>query len=351
MKRLTQACDKHGAQAALILDSAGMRYFSGFTGEGCLVVSADKQVLITDSRYTEVAQKQAPLYDVRDFGAGKYHKAIAQAARDAGGAKLLVEGENISHHDYEAIKKADAELELISVSGLGAQLRIKKDAGEIALMKKAAQITDQCLEYALSISKPGMTELELAAELYYYLATRHQSEKAFPFIVASGVNGSMPHAEPGENRFAPGDMVTLDFGAEYMGYKSDMTRTYSIGRPGEKMREIYGIVLEAQTAAEESLKPGMKCADVDAVARDIITGAGYGDNFGHGLGHGVGLLIHESPRLSRYSEDILEPGMMVTVEPGIYLPGVGGVRIENTCLITENGYETLFKADKKMVIL
>lgn len=349
--RLVQACGQYGAQAALILDSAGMRYFSGFTGEGCLVVSAKKQILITDSRYTEAAEKQAQLYEVREFGAGQYHKAIAQAARDAGGTKLLVEGETISYHDYEAVKKAEENMELVSVSGLGALLRIKKDAGEIALIKKAAQITDQCLEYALSISKPGMTELALAAELYYYLATQHQCEKAFPFIVASGINGSMPHAEPGENRFAPGDMITLDFGAEYKGYKADMTRTYSIGQPGEKMREIYGIVLEAQQAAEARLKPGAKCADVDAVARGIISRAGFGENFGHGLGHGVGLLIHESPRLSRYSDEVLEPGMIVTVEPGIYLPGIGGVRIENTCLITEKGYEPLFKSGKEMIIL
>ncbi|MDD3243304.1 MAG: Xaa-Pro peptidase family protein [Eubacteriales bacterium] len=350
-QRLAQACAERDAQAALITETTDIRYFSEFTGEGCLVISKDRNILITDSRYTEVAGVQAPEFEVREFGGGQYYAFIADAIRDTGASSVVIEGEYLPFRDYEAVKKAAPDVQLVSTVGLGTGLRICKDEQEIALIKKAAQLTDECFDYALEITREGMSEIELATELYYYLGAKHHAEKAFPFIVAAGEHGSMPHAEPGEHVFAKGEMITLDFGAEYQGYKSDMTRTYALGEPSAKMKEIYQIVLDAQNTAESVLKPGMRCADVDAVARDLIAKAGYGPNFGHGLGHGVGLLIHESPRFSRLSDETLAPGMIVTVEPGIYLPGEGGVRIENTCLITETGYEPLFKSDKKMIIL
>lgn len=350
-QRLVAAAREYGAQAALITAAAGIYYFSGFTGEGCLVVSESACVLITDSRYTEAAQKQAPGFDVREYKSGQYNATIARAVKESAAGQLLIEGDEITYAQYTALESALDGVSITSATGLCAKLRVQKDAEEIDIIRKASDITDLGFAHALKITRPGMTEKELATDIAYYFAKTHGSAVSFPFIVASGVNGSMPHAEPGDKVLVEGEMITLDFGAEYHGYRSDMTRTYSLGTPSDKMREIYGIVLEAQEAAEAAVKPGAKCAEVDKIARDIITNAGYGDCFGHGLGHGVGIEIHEAPRLSPLSGETLAPGMIVTVEPGIYLPGIGGVRIENTCLVTENGCEPLFKSDKKMIVL
>ena len=196
-----------------------------------------------------------------------------------------------------------------------------------------------------------MKEIELCAHLEYFLKKNYGAAPSFDFIVASGDNGSMPHAVTGERKLSAGDMVTLDFGAKIDMYNSDMTRTFAMGKPSPKMRDIYNIVHEAQSAAQERLAPGKACKDIDKIARDIISKHGYGEFFGHGTGHGVGLNIHEEPRLSAQSETILEEGMVVTVEPGIYIPGLGGVRIENTCYITSDGYRSFFDASTDLNII
>jgi Xaa-Pro aminopeptidase len=252
---------------------------------------------------------------------------------------------------HRAVAGALEGISTVPAGGVGARLRMVKDAGEIGFLKKAGEITDGAFRYALTVAGPGVTEIELVAEIRYHLAKRYMAQPAFEFIAASGANGSMPHAIPTERKIAAGDMVTLDFGAEYMGYKADMTRTFAVGQPSGKMREVYGIVKEAQKRGAEALGPGKACKDIDAVARGYIAEQGYGEYFGHGLGHGVGLQIHERPNLKPVSEDVLAPGMAVTMEPGIYIPGAGGVRIEDTCVITGNGWESLFTSNKDLIIL
>jgi len=218
-------------------------------------------------------------------------------------------------------------------------------------MEKACGISSQAYEDMCGWIKPGMSEIHIKRLLDNRMLELGAQATAFSTIVASGPNGSLPHAVAGERLVQQGDMITLDFGAQYKGYCSDMTRTISLGQPSAKMLEIFNIVLTAQIACQDMLAPGKPCNGVDALARSIIGEAGYGEYFGHGLGHAVGIDIHEAPRLSPKCEDDLVPGHVVTVEPGIYLPGIGGVRIENTCLITDGGARSLVKAPRELRIL
>ncbi len=349
--RLLAEAGRLGAQAALLHSPENIRYFSGFTGEGCVFVAKGARVVLTDFRYTEQARAQSPGCEVREVAPEKAPAALAGLVSDAGTKSVACEDDFLPVTQYNAIAGALEGTALVSMAGAGVRLRTVKDASELKLMKRAGEITDELFQYALTIARPGVTELDLTAELEYRLAKQYGAKSAFPFIVAAGENGSMPHAIPSARAIRRGDMVTLDFGAEYMGYKADMTRTFAVGKPSEKMAEIYGIVLAAHRMAADALKPGTVCSAVDALARGHIRDAGYGENFGHGLGHGVGLQIHELPGLSARCDTVLEAGMVVTNEPGIYLPGIGGVRIEDTCIITPSGWESLFKAPKDLIIL
>ena len=224
-----------------------------------------------------------------------------------------------------------------------------KTEQELEYLAMAESIGDKAFMKMLDIIKPGMTELEVAAELEYLLKKEGGEGLAFSTIIASGVNSSMPHAIPGDKKLEVGDFITMDFGCKYKGYCADMTRTVVLGKANEKQKEIYNIVLKAQLAALDAIKAGIPGKAVDKVARDIIEEAGYGAYFGHGLGHSVGLFIHEGPRLSMKEETILQPNMTETVEPGIYLPGFGGVRIEDMVVITENGYKNLAQSPKELI--
>ena len=230
-------------------------------------------------------------------------------------------------------------------------LRAVKDEGEIEKLARAEQIGDEAFSYILTQIKPGITELEIAAKLEYYMKSHGAQEKGFDTIAASGLHSAMPHAVPSEKVLEKGDFLTLDFGCKYQGYCSDMTRTVVIGKANEKQKEIYKIVLEAQEAALAGLRAGMTGAEGDALARKVIEEAGCGDYFGHGLGHSVGLEIHEKPALSPKDQTILRPGIIETVEPGIYIPGLGGVRIEDMTVITENGIKNLTSSPKELIEL
>ena len=230
-------------------------------------------------------------------------------------------------------------------------MRRIKDEKELALIEEACIISCKALDIVLGKVKPGMTEKQLQLLLDYTMLELGADGLAFNTIVASGVNGSLPHAIPSDKKLEKGEMITLDFGAKKGGYCADMTRTIALGRPSDEMQTIYGAVLLAQETCEAMLAPGKCCFDIDAEARRIIDTAGYAGRFGHGLGHSVGIDIHEEPRLSQLCHDILEPGVTITVEPGIYVPGLGGVRIENTCVVTENGGRTLVHAQKALLIL
>jgi Xaa-Pro aminopeptidase len=231
---------------------------------------------------------------------------------------------------------------LTDTTGLVARLRVIKDAHEIGLIRKAARIQEAALKAVLPTIKPGQSELEVAARLESEMKTRGSSEAGFQTIVAAGANGSLPHYRPGSKKLSAGKPVLIDWGAVYKGYHADMTRTFALGKWPAKLREVYGVVLEAQMAAAAALGPGKSTADIDNVARAHITRHGYGEFFGHGLGHGIGLSGHEEPRLTNMlAPTRLEAGMVVTVEPGVYLSGVGGVRIEDDYVITEHRAENL----------
>lgn len=351
IEKLTTALKPIGAAAMLLHSPENIRYFSGFTGEGCVFIASGVQAVLTDSRYTEQAMRQAPGFAVMELAMDKFTGTIAGLAGDNGIKTIGYEDDWLQVSQYNKLAGALSGIVLVPTGALCIKIRSVKDSSEIQCLKKACDITDQAFKYALTIAKPGISEIELSVELKYYIAKKFKSQPSFEFIVAAGENGSMPHAIPSDRLIKQGDMVTLDFGAEYCGYKADMTRTFSVGEPSAKMKEIYAIVQEAQIRASRALGPGVDCKVVDAVARDYIRDCGYGSNFGHGLGHGVGLMIHEQPVLNAKSEAVLAPGMAVTVEPGIYLPGIGGVRIEDTCIITETGWESLFVSDKNLIII
>jgi Xaa-Pro aminopeptidase len=226
-----------------------------------------------------------------------------------------------------------------------------KTEQELSLLRKAEEIGDLAFSHILKVLKPGITELEVAAELEYVMKKNGASGLSFDTIVASGLHSSMPHAVPTDKKLEKGDFVTMDFGCIYHGYCSDMTRTVVIGRASEEQRRIYETVLHAQLKAMEGLRPGMKCVEVDRIARDFISEAGYGTYFGHGLGHSVGLYIHESPALNTRDETVLQPGMIETIEPGIYIPGFGGVRIEDMGVVTEQGYRSFARSPKMLIEL
>ena len=349
-KLITQA-SINNCSGFMLKDSNNIKYFSGYTGEGVAIVSETGCAIITDGRYAEQAQKQAEGYEIYIFESGSYLDTLKDTCDKLNIDSMCYEADIVTCDEFNTMKASFATINLVPTKAVGMTIRKIKDASEIKIMKKAAAITDELLEMAFLLSKPGITELDLDAELAYLLRKKFRAESAFDTIVASGENGSMPHAFPTDRVFKSGEMITLDFGAALSGYKSDMTRTYAIGEPSEKMNEIYEIVKEAQHLAQNALKPGVACKDIDAVARDYITKKGYGEYFAHGLGHGVGLDIHEFPRLGSTSNDILQENMVVTVEPGIYLPGVGGVRIENTCVITKDSSKALFSASTDMVKL
>lgn len=335
----------------MLKDSNNIKYFSGYTGEGVAIISEKGCAIVTDGRYTEQAQKQAQGYEIVEFKSGKYLETLKKTCKKLGIDSLCYEADIVTCDEFNSLKTGFGSISLVPTKAVGMTIRKVKDASEIKLMKKAANVTDELLEMAFHLSRAGISELDLDAELLYILSKKFKAQLAFDTIVASGTNGSMPHAYPTDRIFQTGDMITLDFGAALKGYKSDMTRTYAIGTPSDKMQEIYSIVQDAQRLAQDSLKPGVACKDIDAIARDYIDRKGYGEYFAHGLGHGVGLDIHEFPRLNKTSNDVLQENMVVTVEPGIYLPGVGGVRIENTCVITKDGSKSLFSASTDMVKL
>ncbi len=326
----------------LIHDPANMYYLSGFTGDnGVLVLGENRQALITDSRYTAQGEKECPGFEVIDY---KNAPMLSVAAGMTGAASCGFEADSISlktYRDICAFIKNPAE-----THGLVEELRLIKDENEIKAIRKACLLADEAAAWLKNRIVPGIGEKELAAELEYHMKMQGAEGEAFPCIIAAGENAAFPHHAPEDRIIKEGDMVKCDFGCIKDRYCSDITRTFFIGEPSAEFAKIYGIVLEAQQRAIEAVKPGIPGKDIDSVAREFIAGAGYGDRFGHGLGHGLGLSVHDSPAFSPSSDLVLQPGIVATVEPGIYIPGRGGIRIEDDILVTENGCEILTHADK-----
>jgi Xaa-Pro aminopeptidase len=337
--------------AFVITSGYNRRYVSGFTGSsGCCLITAQAAELITDFRYIEQATKQAQGFEIVRHEGDMLEMAV-ERARQHGSKRLGFEKNHLTYALFQRLQELAQEIELVPVAGIVEDARLVKTPEEVQIIKEAAEIADKAFAHILTYIKPGMTELQVANELEFYMRSLGAASSSFDIIVASGVRSALPHGVASDKVIEAGDMVTLDFGAYYKGYCSDITRTIAVGEPGEKMREIYDIVLRAQLNGVAKLKSGMTGKEADALTRDIITAAGYGPYFGHSTGHGIGLEVHEGPGLSVRGEQVLVPGMVVTVEPGIYLEGVGGVRIEDDVLITENGCEILTKSPKELLVI
>lgn len=339
--------------AMVITDPFNMCYVSGFRGgEGVLYISGTQKVLITDSRYTEQAENESDFTVVeenREHPRTTILRECMEKEEKTEGFRMGYEDQSLLCSQFDKMR-ADLDVtEWVPMKGDVDALRQIKSEEELAYLAKAEEIGDKAFEKILTILKPGMTELEVAAELEYQMKKEGAENLSFSTIVASGLNSSMPHAIPGEKKLEEGDFVTMDFGCTYKGYCSDMTRTVVLGKASEKQKEIYNTVLKAQLAALDTIKAGVTGKSVDQVARDIIAEAGYGDCFGHGLGHSVGLFIHEEPRLSPNGETVLEEGMIETVEPGIYVPGFGGVRIEDMVAVTKEGCVNFTHSPKELI--
>ena len=340
--------------AVAVHDPSNMFYLTeGYTGEGVVFLAGETRVIITDFRYTEQAERQAPGFRVEMTEKGRNHNRIlAELAKEKGITELRAETNYLSVDDFEALRSAlGEEISCVPLNRAPQKIREVKTPAEVVAIRKACAITSEAFDAILPKIRPGMTEKELQIELDFTMLRLGADEFAFDTIIASGENGSLCHAIPGARTLKAGDMITMDFGAKVGGYCSDMTRTVALGQPSEEMRRVYDTVLRAQTMCEDALMAGKTGVEVDKLARDYIDARGYAGRFGHGLGHSVGIDIHEEPRLSQTCTDVLKAGVVITVEPGVYLPGVGGVRIENTCLVKENGCEPLTTADKQLIIL
>jgi Xaa-Pro aminopeptidase len=335
----------------LITDPVSRRYLSGFIGTtGYLLVTADKQYFIGDFRYTEQARKQCPDYEVLECP-GDFWSSIDRLIKELDIASIGFEDAHLTYMKYMDMKDKLKGVKLEPLGRAVEGLRMVKDREELGLIWEATRITEQAFAHIKSIITPGMREKEIAYELEFFMRNKGISDRSFDFIIASGARSAMPHGTATDKPVEIGDFVTIDFGGIYEGYCSDMTRTVVVGKFSSRQKEIYDIVLKAQLAALDKIKPGMTGAQADRIARKVIEKAGYGDAFGHGLGHGVGLRIHEAPALNPRSDTVLEPGMVVSVEPGIYIPGFGGVRIEDLVVITEEGVENFNGSSKELTIV
>lgn len=341
------------ADAILIQTQPNMRYFSGFTGDsGGLLIGPDYRLLITDSRYTEQAEKQSPDYEVQEFKANECMDLLCGAARAKSFKCVGFEDAEVLYSQYRDMQAFDEFTWVPKSEDIGL-LRIVKSEDELENMRKAGEIADRAFDYICTIIKPGMSEIDIALELEFFMRKNGADDVAFDPIVASGPNGSLPHAIPSARKVQEGDMITMDFGCKVNGYCSDMTRTVALGKLAPEQEKVYNICLDAQLTAFDAAKIGLTGVELDKVGRDIIVNAGYGDMFGHGLGHGVGLNIHEEPRLSPAAKKVvpLEKGMIITIEPGIYVKGFYGVRIEDFGVMTEKGFESFSHSPKELICI
>ncbi|MBO0479263.1 aminopeptidase P family protein [Vagococcus fluvialis] len=350
VNNLREQMKSEGISSFLITSPYNLRYLTGFTGTtGLALIGLEEAFFITDFRYTEQAAKQCVGFEIVK-NVGPILEVVADLVESKNIGNLGFEESFVPFKQYVELEGL-LEVDLIPVSGMVEELREVKDEEEIAIVEKACEIADKAFSHILTYIKPGMTEIQVANELDFYMRSLGASSVSFETIVASGLRSAMPHGVASEKVIEQGDMITIDFGCYYNGYVSDMTRTISLGEPSDKLREIYNVVKEAQQKVLDVAKPGMTGVELDAVARDYIASKGYGEAFGHSTGHGIGLEIHEGPNVSKLAEKAFVPGNIITNEPGIYLPGIGGVRIEDDMLVTENGIKRLTHSEKELIIL
>ena len=339
-----------GLEALLVTSSYNLRYVSGFTGTaGVSLITKEKAYFITDFRYTEQAAEQAVGFEIIKHGGNPYED-VDKILQEKGISEVGFEKDFVTFSTYEMLKdKLSAQLK--PVSGLVESLREIKEEAEVETIQEAIKITEYAFEEILNFVKLGVTEIEVANKLDFLMREKGATSVSFDTIVASGKRSAMPHGVASEKKIEQGDMITFDFGCYYKGYVSDMTRTISLGDPGEELKKIHQIVLDANLRVTEAAKPGITGKELDAVARDYITEKGYGEQFGHSTGHGIGLEVHEGPGIHFRNEKALIEGNVITNEPGIYIPGLGGVRIEDDLLITKDGNRNLMTVSKELIQL
>ena len=352
VKKIQQELRRRGLDGVLVTDEKNQRYASGFPiTDGAVVVGLEKSWLITDSRYIEAAEAavdssltEVVLYD------REHPLTVIIRGLCSGMARLSAEDKKLSHAGYLCYEKALGR-ELLPAGDMFETLRASKSEEEIACMIEAQRISEKALETVLHIIKPGMTERQVAAELVYNMLKTGSEGNSFDPIVITGSKTSLPHGVPGDKVIQSGDFVTMDFGSIKHGYCSDMTRTVAVGSASEEMRNVYDTVLRAQLAGIAAARAGVPGREIDAAARKVISDAGYGKYFGHGFGHSLGLDIHEWPNANPSGETPMPAGAVCSAEPGIYIPGRFGVRIEDVMVIRENGAEIITKAPKELMVL
>ncbi|NLN75742.1 MAG: aminopeptidase P family protein [Armatimonadetes bacterium] len=351
IERLRGLMADNSLDALLVTDISNVFYLTGFTGSAAVVAVTKSNVyLLTDPRYTTQALEQCPSSNIVEYAAKPTTVAVSELLNDLPVNRVGYEADQVSVSYYRTVRRhTKPSISMRATRGLVESLRRVKDADEIEIIQKACEIADATFASLIQNISIGMTEKEVALQVDTTLRRLGADKEAFDTIAASGPRAASPHASPTEAVLGPNMLLKLDFGARYGNYNSDITRTVCLGAPDEKQREIYNIVLEAQIRAIEAIGPGKPGWEIDAVARDYIASKGYGDNFRHGLGHSIGILVHDGQALSQTSNIILEPGMVVTVEPGIYVEGWGGVRIEDDVLVTDSGRSILTRADKQLI--
>ena len=350
LTKLRAVLPEQEIDAILVGQPQNRRYLSGFTGSaGWLVITEEQTLIATDSRYYEQVGREAPGFELVKI-TGRVSDLLSQVLADLDIKRLGFESQHLTVEQLETFGKATDGVEWLPLKDTVEKIRAIKDQDEIDALCRSAALNDDAFAHLLDVIEPGMTEREAAWEMEAYMRSHGASKVAFDLIVAAGPNGALPHAQPGDQAIQPGAPVVVDIGCVLDGYCSDMTRTFCLGEPSARYLEVWNVVLQAQEAAEAVLRAGTTGVEADAAARDLIVEAGYGDYFGHGLGHGVGLAVHEGPRASRLSEDTFEAGMSLTVEPGIYLPGEFGVRLEDLVIIGDDGIEILSNTPKRAVV-
>jgi Xaa-Pro aminopeptidase len=352
-KKLLKQLSKEKKLPYLITDLTNIKYLTGFTGSSAImIISGNKSVFISDSRYSEYAESILP--KEIDFYLQKTSSvsAITEIVKKFKFKTLFIEDHGISLSMFNSIQNSLKDIKIMISENTVGQMRMTKDDDEIQIIRKAVNIADNCYSHLLKFIRAGITEWDVSVEIEHYYRTHGCTSSSFNSIVASGIGSSMPHYETSMNKkIKKGDIILIDMGCTYMGYNSDLTRTVFLDSLDEKMERIYSIVLEAQLKAEMAIKSGISTGFVDKKARGFIESQGYGENFGHALGHGVGLNVHEFPSLRADGIIKLKKNMTVTVEPGIYIPGLGGVRIEDVVLVTSQGCEIITSASKELTVL
>ena len=353
VRRLRDRMAAEKVPAMLVQNPLNVGYLSGFTGStAVLIVTPERRVFITDSRYAIQAARECSGWELAIIqSSAGYSAKIAEQIKALDLTAIAVEADHLTLAGLEGLQKKLEGVELKPTAEIVTPLRQIKDASELRVMREACAIADRAFEFALTLLRPGVSERDVMLDLNYWIARNGADREGFDTIVLSGARTSLPHGHPSEKRLERGDLITMDFGARLDGYTSDITRTVVLGSATERQREVYGVVLEANRAGIAAMRPGAEGKAVDSAARDLITARGYGEHFGHGLGHGLGRHVHDHVALGQTSELTLAAGMVITVEPGIYIEGWGGIRIEDDVLVTETGREVLTHAPKELIEL